>query len=346
MFPLSIPSPPAEWRFFDLGQWLAGWLPFVPETFSLRIYAYALIILVGIAAAVVLTNHRLVQRGAEPWVILDISLWAVVFGIVVARLYHVVTHPGDYFGEGKDLWEIVQIWDGGNAIFGALLGGAFGVWLGSRLTGLRFLSVADALVPGLLLAQAIGRLGNYMNQELFGLPTDLPWALEIDRPNAAIPTGLPEDTLFHPTFLYESLWNLAGVVLILLIENKVRVVAGSARIVLERRVSWQWGKVLGLYLIWYGAGRSWFESIRLDPSEIFLGIRTNIWASFAIIVLGIVIILYQSRRHLGAEPSVYRPGREWSPPAEVDSVDTYSDDDEPPVETGDVRESPATSGKS
>lgn len=331
ILPTSIPSPPDEWRFFELGSWIHSWLPAWPEAWTLPIHLYALIILVGILAAVALTNHRLTRRGAEPWIIVDIALWAVVLGIVGARLYHVVTHPDDYFvgfdpASWDDWYDVIAIWEGGNAIFGALLGGALGVAIGCRLTGLRFWSVADALAPGLLLAQAIGRLGNYMNQELFGLPTDLPWGLEIDRPNPAIPVGLPDDTLFHPTFLYELLWNLAGVALILLVEHRVRRVDGA--LVVERRAPWQWGKVLGLYLIWYGIGRTWFESIRLDPSETFLGIRSNVWASLAAIVIGLVIIIYQSRNHPGIEPSPYRPGREWSPAPAVDSQETYPESDD------------------
>ena len=150
--------------------------------------SYALVILVGIVAAVLIANARLTRRGAEPWVIVDVGIWAVLLGIIGARLYHVFTHPDDYFGPGKNVWNpfepgsIWAIWEGGVAIFGALIGGAIGVWIGCRITGLRFWSVADALAPGLLVAQAFGRLGNWFNQELFGLPTDLPWGLEIDRP--------------------------------------------------------------------------------------------------------------------------------------------------------------------
>ena len=138
------------------------------------------------------------------------------FGIIGARFYHVLTHPDDYFGPGKNVWNpfepgsIWAIWEGGVAIFGSLIGGALGVYIGCRFAGLRFWSVADAIAPGLLVAQALGRLGNWFNQELFGLPTDLPWGLEIDRPNAAIPTGIGDDVLFHPTFLYELIWNLVG----------------------------------------------------------------------------------------------------------------------------------------
>ena len=163
-------------------------------------------------------------------------------------------------------------------------------------------------MPGLLIAQALGRLGNYFNQELFGLPTDLPWGLVIERPNESIPTGIGDDVLFHPTFLYEMIWNVAGaLIIVFLIENTVRITKTTAwpaslpkitgrwlgvapdtsfigrflpfRVHLTRRPQWQWGKVLGLYLIWYGVGRTWFESIRLDPSETFLGIRSNVWGA-------------------------------------------------------------------
>lgn len=309
---LSIPSPSDEWRVFNVGQWLRD-LGLSWFTFDVNVYAYALCILLGIVAATVLTNHRLSKRGAERWITLDIALFAVPLGIIGGRVYHVLTHPDDYFFEGADLWATLRIWEGGLAIFGALIGGAIGVWIGCRVTGIRFWSFADALAPGLLLAQAFGRLGNWFNQELFGLPTNLPWGLEIDRPNDAIPVGLPDATLFHPTFLYEIVWNLAGVAVLLLLDARLKV---------------QWGKLLGAYLIWYGAGRSVFESIRLDPSELFLGVRVNVWAAWAAIVIGLVIILVQHRRHTGVEPSPYVSGREWSPQAGVDSDEVYTETDD------------------
>ncbi len=309
---LSIPSPSDEWRVFNLGQWLRD-LGLTWFSFDVNVYAYALCILAGIVAATVLTNHRLTRRGAEPWITLDIALFAVPLGIIGGRIYHVLTHPNDYFFEGADLWAVLRIWEGGMAIFGALIGGAIGVYIGCRVTGIRFWSFADALAPGLLLAQAFGRLGNWFNQELFGLPTDLPWGLEIDRPNDAIPIGLPESTLFHPTFLYEIIWNVAGVALLLLLDARLKV---------------QWGKLLGAYLIWYGVGRSVFESIRLDPSELFLGIRVNVWAAWLAVVVGLVIVLVQRRRHTGEERTPYVVGREWSPTAGVDSEDVYTETDE------------------
>ncbi|MCU1404336.1 MAG: lgt [Glaciihabitans sp.] len=329
--PLSIPSPDASWQSFTIpvGEWLSG--IGVPETYALTIHAYALCILAGIVAAIWLTSARLTKRGAEPGIVLDIALWAVPFGIVGGRIFHVITHPDDYFGEGKNLLKTLYVWEGGLAIFGALTLGAVGVYIGCRFARIRFVSFADALVPGLLLAQAFGRLGNYFNQELFGQPTNLPWGLEIDTPNAAIPLGLPEGTLFAPTFLYEIVWNLVGVVVLLLI---------------ERRLNLRWGKMLGLYLIWYGIGRSWFESIRLDPSETFFGIRTNVWAALAAVVLGIIVLAVQSRRHPGAEPGPYVVGHEWSPNASaVDSTETYSDSDSSGNDAVSESETSAKSGQ-
>ena len=310
--PLSIPSP--EWSYFDLG-------PF-------RIHAYAICILIGIFLATAVTSRRLTKRGGEPGVVLDIILWAVPLGIVGARIFHVLTHPNDYFYDGANLWDVFAVWKGGIAIFGALLGGAVGAFIGTRRAGIRFWSFADALAPGLLLAQAMGRLGNWFNHELFGLPTTLPWGLEISPDNAAYPVGLPAGTLFHPTFLYEIVWNLVGVAVILILERKFRL---------------RWGSAFGVYLIWYGAGRSVFESIRVDPSEIFFGLRTNVWAALFAIVIGLAIILVQSRRHTGLELSPYLPGREWKPvDPEVESGETdsergdHGDEAAEPVESRDV----------
>lgn len=274
----SIPSP--DIQYFDLGP--------------LRIHIYALCILAGIGLATWITDARLVKRGAERGVVLDIILWAVPLGIIGARFYHVFTHPAEYFYEGADLMKIFYIWEGGNAIFGSLLGGAVGAWIGCKQTGIRFWSFADALAPAMLIAQATGRLGNYFNHELFGQPTTLPWGLEIESINPAFPAGLPEGTLFHPMFLYEIVWNLLGVFVILLLERKIYL---------------RWGKAFGVYLIWYGLGRSVLETYRLDPSETFLSIRSNVWAALIAIVVGIVIILVQNRRHPGQELSVYVEGR-------------------------------------
>jgi prolipoprotein diacylglyceryl transferase len=313
--PLSIPSPPKSWAdiYISLG-WIHNIIPGVSASYRLDIKTYALCLLAGIIAAVIVTGRRLTARGAEPGVVLDIAIPAVVLGIIGARTYHVFTHYNDYFGPGKDPMTAFYIWQGGIAIFGALLGGALGVYIGCRYTGIRFWSFADALAPGLILAQALGRFGNYFNHELYGQPTNLPWGLQIESTNAAYPIGLPAGTLFHPTFLYEIIWDLLVLTALLLIERQYRL---------------RWGKLIGLYFIFYGIGRVWFESIRIDPSVVFFGLRTNVWGAIGAIIIGIIVLSVQRRRHPGLEPSVYRPGKEWSPPvSEVDSAETYSDSDD------------------
>ncbi len=357
MLPLTIPSPPLDWSVFYFGSWIHSWLPAWPEAWTLPVHVYALVILAGIIVALIITNHRLTKRGGEPWVVIDIVIGAIIGGLIGARAWHVVTHLSDYFGPGKNTWNpflpgaVWNIWDGGGAIMGALLFGAIGIFIVCRITGLRFTSVADAIAPTLLVAQALGRIGNYFNNELFGLPTDLPWGLQIPSDNIAYPKGLPTSGVyFHPTFLYEIILNLIGFAVILLIENRISSTVGAdgrRSLVATRRPQWQWGKVLGLYLIWYGLVRTWIENIRIDPSQTFLGIRDNVWGALAAIVLGVVIIVVQTRRHPGIEPSVYLPGRQWTPPAEVDSEDLYSDTDESSddVDTGaSTRGGLATSG--
>ena len=302
---LSIPSPPISWQSIPINLFGLHW----------DVRTYALIILVGIIICTIWTSRRLTRRGGEPGVAIDFLIWAVVLGLIGARLYHVFTHPEDYFYPGANLWNVFFIWEGGNAIFGSLIGGAIGVFIASKQTGVRFLSFADAVAPGLLLAQAIGRLGNYVNHELYGLPTNLPWGLQIESTNAAFPTGLPSGTLFQPLFLYEMIWNVIGVLVLL---------------ALEKRLQWRWGKMFAAYLMWYGLGRSYLESIRIDPSEYsFLSIPFNVWAAFLAFVLGLVLFIVQSRRHPGLETNVYLPGREWSrEPAAVDSFDTDSTDED------------------
>lgn len=277
MLPASIPSPDPVLSHFSVGP--------------LTIHTYALCILAGIVAAVIIAQRRLSARGGKPGQVIDIILWAVPLGIVGARFYHVFTHVGDYFHPGANLWEIFAIWDGGNALYGALLGGTVGALIGCRRAGIRLWSFADVLAPAMLVAQAIGRLGNWFNHELFGLPTTLPWGLEILPSDTMFPPGLPAGTLFHPLFLYEIIWNLIGLALIL---------------TLERRLPLRWGKTWALYMIWYGLGRSWLEAIRIDPtSNAFLGIPANIWASFVAIALGVVLFVVQTKRHPEPETSIF-----------------------------------------
>lgn len=276
---VGIPSP--EISFIDLGIF--------------RIHFYALFILTGIAIATWLADIKLSKRGAPKGTMLDVALWAVPFGILGGRFFHVITHPNDYFFEGADLLATLRIWEGGLAIYGAVSLGAVGVFIATRQLGIRFWSVADAIAPGLLIAQGIGRLGNYFNQELFGLPTTLPWGLQIPSSNPAYPVGLPEGLIFHPTFAYEMIWNLSGAALLLLLASRLNL---------------QWGKVFALYLVIYSFGRIWIEAIRIDPSEIILGLRINIWSALIGLTLGIILFLVQSRRHPGFEPSIWLPNRE------------------------------------
>lgn len=274
----SIPSPAID--SVDLGP------------FELRFYA--LFMIAGIALAVCLTDRRLVQRGAVRGTVVDIALWAVPFGIVGGRAYHVLTHPDDYFYPGADLMRTLYVWEGGLAIFGAVIAGGLGAWIGCRRKGIRFLSFGDALAPGLLLAQATGRIGNYFNQELYGLPTTLPWGLQVDPSSPAFPPGVAEGTVFHPLFLYEMVWNIAGAVLILII---------------ERRHQLRWGTALGAYLVIYGLGRAWLESLRLDPSSLTLmGIKINLLTAIVTAGAGAALIIAQRIRHRDPETSVYRTG--------------------------------------
>jgi prolipoprotein diacylglyceryl transferase len=288
----SIPSPDVS--YIELGP--------------LRIHFYALFILTGIILAILLTESRLKSRGVEPGVALDVSFWAIPFGILGGRFFHVITHPNDYFYQGADLLAPFRIWEGGLAIYGALLFGALGAYIGSRKSGIKFSSYLDAVAPGILLAQAIGRWGNYFNNELFGLPTDLPWGLEISSSNPAYPSGLPEGVLFHPTFLYESIWSLLGVALLL---------------AADKRFDLRWGRMIGLYFIYYSVGRVWVEAIRIDPSEIVLGLRINIWSAIVGIAVGLAVIVISYRRHTGAELSAYLAGRE--PKLEKEAVSDAED---------------------
>lgn len=286
---VSIPSPDPAWA-----QWSIG---------PLTVHTYALCLLAGIVAATWLTSRRLTARGGHEGAVLDVVMWAVPLGIVGARIYHVLTHWGDYVGAGRDPLSVLYVWEGGLAVFGSLIGGAVGAWIGCRRAGIRLWSFADALAPGMLLAQAIGRLGNWFNHELYGRPTTLPWGLEIPATNPAYPDDLPAGTLFHPLFLYESLWNLLGVAVILWA---------------EKRFGLRWGRAFGLYLVWYGLARVWLELLRIDPTSVTpLGLPANVWGALAAVLLGAGIVVVQGRRHPEPETSVHTAGRE---PAALDAA--------------------------
>ena len=294
----ALPSPPASLAQFHLGP--------------LTVHAYALCILLGIVVAVWMTLHRWKARGGNPDVVWDVAIWAVPFGIVGGRLYHVVTSPDAYFGPGfdgtGDPAKIVQIWNGGLGIWGAIALGALGAWIGTRRAGVRLSAFADAAAPGVLLAQALGRWGNWFNQELFGRPTQLPWGLRIDADSPTFPADQAPGTLFHPTFLYESLWNVAAVIVLVL---------------LDRRLKLRRGAMLWLYVVLYTAGRTWIEALRIDEAQMItiagVTARLNVWTSlgmFVVAVLVFVLCLMRSARTTG--DTMYLPGR--APAGGGDSV--------------------------
>ncbi|GAA2865514.1 prolipoprotein diacylglyceryl transferase [Paenarthrobacter ilicis] len=291
MVPLSIPSP--SWSGFDIP------LPWG----TLRIHAYALCILAGIIIGLWLTSSRWKRRGAPEGSLWDIAIWAIPFGIIGGRLYHVFSSPDAYFGPGfdgtGDLSLIPQIQRGGLGIWGAVVLGAVGAWIGCRRAGLKLTAFLDAAAPGLLLAQAIGRLGNWFNQELFGAPTTLPWGLEIDPANANFPPDMAAGTLFHPTFLYEMLWNLLGVAILL---------------ILDRKFNFRRGRLFWLYAMYYTVGRVWIEALRIDDAEqiSLFGITTrlNVWTSIFVFVAALIIFVVLGRMGRPVPDSPYLPGKE------------------------------------
>lgn len=287
--PSYLPSP-------DQGVWNLGPIP---------IRAYALLIVIGIIVAVWWGNKRYLARGGQPGTITDIAIWAVPFGIVGGRLYHVITDNQLYFGpDGAGFAAALRIWDGGLGIWGAVAVGALGAWIGARRAGVLLPPIADAIAPGIVVAQAIGRWGNYFNQELFGAPSDLPWALEISP--AHRPAGYEEFATFHPTFLYESLW-LVGVALVL--------------VWADRRFRMGHGRVFALYVLLYCAGRLWVELLRVDTANTILGARVNVWTA-GLVGLGALVYLVISARK--------RPGREEVLTRET-PVDEIPEEHEEPV---------------
>lgn len=263
----------------------------------IQIRFYALFIILGIAIAVYLTERRLRRIGHPSGIAIDVAIWAVPLGMIAARIYHVATHPTDYFYSGANLLRVFYIWEGGIAIFGAVIGGLIGIWIVSRRAGLSFLTILDALAPGMLIAQGVGRIGNYFNQELYGAPTDLPWGLLIGSSNAAFPDGVPAGTAFHPLFLYELIWNVVGALLIL---NIGRVTSTSRVSKLGS------GSALGIYLAWYGLGRAWLEMLRFDPTELLiLGVKFNTLTAAAAFLVGVGITWRAVVVHRRAEEEKY-----------------------------------------
>ncbi|HSO04165.1 MAG TPA: prolipoprotein diacylglyceryl transferase [Candidatus Limnocylindrales bacterium] len=265
----SIPSP-------DQSVWYLGPLP---------LRAYALCILVGIFVAMWVGDRRWVARGGNQGLVYDVAVWAVPFGIIGGRLYHVLTDWPTYFGAGgSGVRGAVAIWEGGLGIWGAIALGTVGAWIGCRRHGVPLPPFTDALAVGVPLAQAIGRLGNWFNQELFGKPTDLPWGLEIDPVHR--PDGYEQFATFHPTFLYEALW-LVGV---------AGLVAWA-----DRRWNLGHGRAFALYVAAYCVGRLGMELLRIDPATQLGGIRVNVFTSIVVGVGAVVYFVISART---------RPGRE------------------------------------
>ena len=247
------------------------------------IHLYALCILMGIVLAVWITTTRWKKLGGNFDQVLDITLVSVPAGIIGARLYHIITTPERFFGPDGDWAEMFRIWNGGLGIWGGVLFGALAAWAWCRHKHYPMALLADAIAPGLLVAQAVGRLGNWFNQELYGAPTTLPWGLKLNMEGTAIGHSeqcydgatCPSGTLFHPTFLYEMIWNLIGAAIIVYIGSKAmkKLKAGS---------------LFAVYIMWYTLGRTWIESLRIDYAHEFLGVRINVWVSMAVFVLGAV----------------------------------------------------------
>lgn len=268
---LFIPSPSIS--SFSLG----------PVT----IHIYALCLITGIVAAWIIGVRRWQARGGTSETFETVLLWAIPIGILGARFYHVMTHLGDYFGPGAEQhwW---AIWEGGIAIYGAVGFGALAAWLVARRKGIAFAALADALAPGIAVGQALGRFGNWFNQELYGLPTELPWGLEIDLRHRV--QGFEEYSTFHPTFLYESVWNLLVAGVLLWADRKFRLGRG---------------KVFALYIALYGFGRAFTESIRLDYSyDVFGPLRFNAAMAMAICIGGVVLLVWLVRNRPGREEVV------------------------------------------
>jgi prolipoprotein diacylglyceryl transferase len=293
-----IPSP-------SQGVWHLGPIP---------LRAYALFIIVGIVAALVLGDRRWVARGGQPGVIYDIALWAVPFGLVGGRLYHVITDWRTYFGDdGAGLAGALRIWDGGLGIWGAVALGGVGAWIGCRQHGIPLPAFGDAIAPGIVLAQAIGRLGNYFNQELYGRPTTLPWGLEIFERrdvNGALDSlnGVSTGQLVavvHPTFLYELLWNVLVFVVLIWVDKRFKI--GH-------------GRLFAMYVAGYCLGRFWVELMRSDVATHIAGIRVNSFTSTFVFIGAVVYIMVAPK---GREDPASLAGKPEQVDEEEDKVEAF-----------------------
>jgi phosphatidylglycerol---prolipoprotein diacylglyceryl transferase len=249
----------------------------------LPLRGYALCIALGVVVAVLLSERRLRNRGAPPGTAADLATVAVPFGIIGARLYHVITTPDPYFGKGGHPIEAFYIWRGGLGIWGAIAAGVLGAWLVIRHRGVPLSIAAEAIAPTLAVAQAFGRWGNWFNQELYGRPSGLPWALHVDPSHRL--AGYETVATYQPTFLYESLWCLGVALLCLWADKRFRLGGG---------------RVFALYVAAYTAGRGWIESLRIDTAHRFFGLRLNDYVSVIVFLVAVAYLI--KRRGVGDVP--------------------------------------------
>ena len=285
----AIPPPP--FTGFELGP--------------LDLRMYGLLIAIGALLAFQLVVTRYERTGGDPELAERAAMLALVGGLLGARIGYVIPRYDHFLSNPAD---ILAIWQGGLAFFGGLTGGTLAVIVYVRLRGGDIPAIADAVAPALPLAQAVGRWGNYFNQELFGRPSDLPWALRLD-PGILERYGYPAGTTVHPTFLYESVWNLGLVGVILLIDRRGW---------LRRR-----GSLMFIYLIGYGIGRGWIETLRVDTEWRLLGLSRNNWIALLVVLIGVGGLLWWERRGTG---TLLRDADQ--------RTDTSSADDDTPAATG------------
>src|SRR3954454_607269 len=261
----SIPSPSSG--TFSLGP--------------LTLHMYGVMLLLGIAACIWLTGRRWVSWGGDWDLVFRVALWGVIFGVVGARAYHDITSWSQDPAIHQHWWGFAAVWDGGLGIWGAIPAGVLAGAIVVRRSGNSIRLMMDAVAPGLLLAQGIGRIGNWWNQELYGKPTKLPWALKID------PAHLPADpkylaySTFHPTFLYELIWDVIGVLVVLWIGRRFKTTPPN---------------LFALYVAWYCFGRFFEELLRIDPAHHIAGLRLNAWVSIIVFVVAVAYFVLHERR--------------------------------------------------
>jgi prolipoprotein diacylglyceryl transferase len=256
----SIPSPPIN--DFHIGP--------------LRVTFYGIFIMTGVVIAWLVTRNRFAARGGDVEIAERIVIRVVIFGFIGARIGYVMTHLSRFEDEW---WRVIAVWEGGLALYGGLTAGAIAMYVYAKKWGASFPDFLDSVAPAVPLAQAMGRLGNYFNQELFGTPTDLPWGLEI-APEFR-PEAYPDAETFHPTFLYESIWNVGLAFFIIWVGNRFP----SMR-----------GRLIGVYFIGYAFMRFLTELIRTDTTFRFLGLSRNAWVSIAVMILGAVVLWWKRIR--------------------------------------------------